>query len=227
LGILGSANATSACGQLCWTLTSTPSYTLYAREYDFAASYHNGFNSSVQGTVYLVMRNQLGQTVGIDSTTGTIPSGGNGTLHPSIISMLFPPGNYSTYIFAANSAGVAISNETVGSLESILSIFLNQTSSSYGQTGPIHLLKETITSVSPNPLVVNVTIIASDPTTNDTIWRNQTEVAIPPMSTGIVPPMVVETGNLAPCMVKVIMYMQDLNGANLAPPADLSVECMP
>lgn len=132
---IGAANATPACAELCWTITAPPSYTVYAREYDSAVTYHNGFNSSVEGTVYLVMRNQLGQAVAIDPTTATITSGGSGNLHPSIISQLFPPGNYSTYFFAINAAGVAISNETVGSLESTYKVFLNQTSTWYGQTG--------------------------------------------------------------------------------------------
>ena len=224
---IGAANATPACAELCWTITAPPSYTVYAREYDSAVTYHNGFNSSVEGTVYLVMRNQLGQAVAIDPTTATITSGGSGNLHPSIISQLFPPGNYSTYFFAINAAGVAISNETVGSLESTYKVFLNQTSTWYGQTGPINFMKETITSVSPYSLVVNVTIIASDPQSNETVGRNQTEITIPAMSTGVVPPMMVGTGNLRPCIVKVVIYMQDPNGANLAPPAGASGECGP
>ena len=227
LKALGAANATPPCAELCWTITAPPSYTLYAREYDSAVTYHNGFDSSVQGTVYLVMRNQLGQAVAIDPTTATITSGGTGTLHPSIIGRLFPPGNYSTHFFAINAAGVAISNETVGSLESTYKVFLNQTSTSFGQTGPINFMKETITSVSPYPLVVNVTIIASDPQSNETVGRNQTEITIPAMSTGVVPPMLVGTGNLRPCKVSVTMFMQDPNGANLAPPAGLSQECGP
>jgi len=226
LRALGAANATPACGELCWTVTAPPSYTLYAREYDTAVTYHNGFNSSVQGTVYLVMHNELGQTVAIDPTTGTITPGGTGTLHPSIIGQLFPPGNYSTYFFATNAAGVAIANETIGFLESTYSVFINGTSESYGQTGPISLSFR-IESVSPSPLVVNVTVIASDPESNKTIWQNQTEITIPAMSTSDVPHMVVGTGGLPPCKVNVTILMQDPNGKNLSPPAGASGECGP
>lgn len=221
---LGSANATAACGELCWTVTAPPSYTLYSTEYDTAVTYHNGFNSSVQGTVYLVMHNELGQTVAIDPTTGTITPGGNGTLHPSIISQLFPPGNYSTYFFATNAAGVAISNETIGFLESTYSVFISGTSESYGQTGPINL-SFTIENVAPSPAVVNVTVIARDPQSNKTIWQNQTEVTIPAMWTADVPPMLIETDNIQPCSVIVTILMQDLQGNNLAPPNGASGDC--
>jgi len=221
---LGSANAMPACGELCWTVTAPPSYTLYSTEYDTAVTYHNGFNSSVQGTVYLVMHNELGQTVAIDPTTGTITPGGNGTLHPSIISQLFPPGNYSTYFFATNAAGVAISNETVGFLESRYSVFIDSTSSSGGPNGTIEL-SFTIENVAPSPVVVNVTVFARDPQSNRTIWQNQTEVNIPAKGTADVPPMLIETDNIQPCSVIVTILMQDPQGNTLAPPNSASGDC--
>lgn len=225
---LGATNATAACPEFCWTMTAPPSYRLDATDYYSAVNYHNGFNSSVKGTAYFVMRNQLGQTVAIDSTTTTVSAGGNATLHPSFISQLFPPGNYSTYFFAvSNATGVAISNETVGSLESTYSVFINGTSESYsGQTGPINL-SLTIQSVSPTPVIVNVTVMSSNPQTHTTLWQNQTEISIPAMSSIALPPMMVGTGGLPPCQVNVTVYMQDPSGKNLSPPAGASVECGP
>lgn len=219
----GSSNAAPACVALCWTLTAPPSFTQSADGYGADAPYHNGFNSSVVGTVYLVLRNQLGQTVGIDPTTTTVPPGGNATLHPGVFGLL-PPGNYSAYIFAINAAGVAISNETVGFLQSIFSVRIVGTSSSYGQAGPINL-SFTIENVSPTPVVVNVTVIASDPHSNETIWRNQTEIMIPAAWTSDVGPMLIGTDNLPPCSVIVTIFMQGQNGKNLAPPAGASGDC--
>jgi hypothetical protein len=220
---LGSASGAPACATLCWSLTAPPTFTASGDGYGADAPYHNGFNSSVKGTVYLVMRNQLGQTVGIDPTTTTVNAGGNATLHPGI-SGLLPPGNYSTYIFATNAAGVAISNETAGSLESTYSIRVVGTSMSYGQTGPINL-SFTIENVSPSPVVVNVTVIARDPQSNETIWQNQTEVTIPANSTADVPPMLVGTDNIPPCSVIVTILMQDQDGNNLGPPSGASGDC--
>lgn len=223
---LGSANAAPVCGELCWSLTAPPSFTESTEGYGAAAPYHNGFNSSVDGTVYIVLHNQLGQTIGIDPTTTTVPPGGNATLNPGVFGLL-PPGNYSAYVFATNGAGVAISNETfAGSLESTYSVRIVGTSTSSGPAGSIDL-SFTIENVAPSPVTVNVTVIASDPNTNETIWRNQTEVTIPAVWTADVGPMLIGTGNLASCNVTVTIFMQDQNGKNLGWPAGASQECGP
>src|SRR5579863_6589607 len=186
---LGSANATPACSELCWSLTAPPNFTQSANGYGADAPYHNGFNSSVEGTVYFVMHNQLGQTVGIDSTTTTVAPGGNATLNPGVFGLL-PPGNYSAYVFATNAAGVAISNETMGSLQSRYSVRIVHTSYSGGPNGTIEL-SFTIENILPSPAVVNVTVIASDPHSHETIWENQTEITIPAMWTADVPPVLI------------------------------------
>lgn len=220
-----SANATPACAALCWSLTAPPSFSQSADGYGAAAPYHNGFNSTVDGTVYFVLRNQMGQTVGMDSTTTTVPPGGDATLHPGVFGLL-PPGNYSAYVFATNAAGIAISNETGGSLESRYSVRIVRTSYSGGPNDTIEL-SFTMQNVSPSPVVVNVTVIASDPSSNETIWQNQTEVTIPAQWTADVPPMLVGTGNVQPCSVIVTILMQDPQGNNLGRPTRASAECGP
>jgi hypothetical protein len=206
------ASPTPTCPDSCWSLIGQPTYTLFANSYAAAVTYRNNFNSSVQGSVYLVMRNQIGQTVGLDLTSTTVPPGGNATLHPSIGGLL-PPGNYSTYIFAINSPGVAISGATTGSLESTYVLRVALFGAESG-AGPVNVTVG-LENVSPSPVVANVTIIASE--NQSPVARNQTEVTIPVSSTVDVPFVLIGTANLSSCL-DFYIFMQNANGMNLAPP---------
>lgn len=210
LGTVYSQSATSACPTVCLSLISQSSHSVNGYSYNFVVTYYNSFRSSVLAMVYLVMRNQIGQTVGIDWTNTEIPSGGNETLHPSI-SVLLPPGNYSTSIFAVNSGGVAISNITVGSIEygTVLKV------SSFSESPDTDNVSVILWNLSPSPLVANITIIASE--NQRPLARNQTEITIPALSTVAVPLALIGTANPTSCL-DFYIFMQNANGINWAPP---------
>jgi hypothetical protein len=123
-----------------------PFYYVGADTYEVDVTYYNGFDTNITGTANLVIRNNLGQTVGVDMTTTTIPAGQNRTLHPSVNEPL-PPGTYSTSVFATNG-GVVISNVTSGSFQQKYFLLFQSFSSESDSTS----VGVGLTNVSPVPV---------------------------------------------------------------------------
>jgi len=75
------------------------------------ANFRNNLDSNVTGIVLWVVHNEVGQTVGIGSTTLQLSAGANATANPIIYNLA--PGTYNSTVFAIASNGVEISTSTV------------------------------------------------------------------------------------------------------------------
>jgi len=101
-----------------WSLASPPIYCVDAHPNGcfvtpgmIYANFRNNLDSNVTGIVLWVVHNEVGQTVGIGSTTLQLSAGANATANPIIYNLA--PGTYNSTVFAIASNGVEISTSTV------------------------------------------------------------------------------------------------------------------
>lgn len=187
-----------------------PFYYIGADTYEVDVTYYNGFDTNITGTANLVIHNDLGQTVGVDMTTTTIPPGQNRTLHPSVNEPL-PPGTYSTSVFATNG-GVVISNVTSGSFQQKYFLLFQGFSSSSDSTS----VGVGLTNVSPVPVqgilrgYLNDTLgdVVSSASQNVTVAVNSTT------TTDLVFPSI---GNISYCFLHYTFVVLASNGTALSP----------
>jgi hypothetical protein len=101
----------STIGTSTWNLASQPSYTPIGR--NLAITFTNNAHSSLQGVVYVIVRNNLGQTISYQTGVLTLGGGLSGTTYLPIWSGIpVNTSNIEISIFATNLSGVAISNST-------------------------------------------------------------------------------------------------------------------
>lgn len=103
--------ATYPLGGTTWTLASTP--TIDFQVADLMVTYKNNLNTTLEGFVWIDIRNTNGQTLQIDAALEIITAGQNLTAGLRIWGTYIPfPANYTYTVFATSVSGVAISNST-------------------------------------------------------------------------------------------------------------------
>jgi hypothetical protein len=101
-------------GTDAWTLVNSPSVSQVGCCAAGQVVYHNNINVTVLGIVFMVLHNDMGQTVYFTSATLDIAAGANSTAYEVIFGL--PSGNYDATFFAIAPSGVAISAATTATL---------------------------------------------------------------------------------------------------------------
>jgi cytoskeletal protein RodZ len=205
----------------CWIPRGAPNYSVAGNGWVTAVvTYYNGFNTTVTGTAYLVIRNSLGQMVGIDNTTTTIPAGQNATLHPTVVGLLpdgtsrLPPGSYSTSVYATTLNGSLISTVSIGSFnDEPLPVAFTGSDSAFG-SGPVTFTLF-FTNLYPSPLTGTLYGFAND-TSGRTFFNATATVSISGDSNGNAT-LVFSTGNINYCYLDYSFVLRAPNGTALSP----------
>jgi hypothetical protein len=219
-----STTSTSISGQLlcgCWIPQGAPTYSVAGNGWVTAVvTYYNGFNSTVTGTAYLVIWNSLGQKVGIDNTTTTIPAGHEATLHPTVVGLLpdgtsrLPPGTYSTSVYATLLNGTRISVVSNGSFrDEPLTVAFTGSASSFG-SGPVTFTLF-FTNLYPSPLTGTLYGFAND-TSGRPLFNATAAVSLSGDSGGNAT-LVFDTGNINYCSLDYSFVLRAPNGTALSP----------
>ena len=115
LTVVGVARAevsptTYPLGALTWTLVSTPELAPQGGE--LVVTYKNNLNTALEGIVYTVVHNSIGQTLAYEASTLNMRAGQTGTTYNPVWFNVPEGENYTTSVFATSFSGVAISNST-------------------------------------------------------------------------------------------------------------------
>ncbi|MDA4123383.1 MAG: hypothetical protein OK456_09415 [Thaumarchaeota archaeon] len=205
----------------CWIPQGAPTYSVAGNGWVTAVvTYYNGFNTTVTGTAYLVIRNSAGQTVGIDNTTTTIPAGQNATLHPTVVGLLpygtsrLPPGSYSTSVYATALNGTPISTVSIGSFnDEPLPVAFTGSDSAFG-SGPVTFTLF-FTNLYPSPLTGTLYGFAND-TSSRSLFNATATVSLSGDSNGNAT-LVFSTGNINYCTLDFSFVLRAPNGTALSP----------
>jgi hypothetical protein len=216
----------------CWIPQGAPTYSVSGNGWvNAVVTYYNGFNTTVTGTAYLAIRNSLGQMVGIDNTTTTIPPGQNATLHPTVVGLLpdgtsrLPPGSYSTSVYATALNGTPISTVSIGSFkDEPLPVAFTGSDSAFG-SGPVTFTLF-FTNLYPSPLTGTLYGFAND-TSGETFFNATATVSLPGDSNGNAT-LVFGAGNINYCSLDYSFVLRAPNGTVLSPyDHESAPECRP
>ncbi len=215
----GSVSQQSTCG--CWIPPGAPTYSVAGNGWVTAVvTYYNGFNSTVTGTAYLVIWNSLGQKVGIDNTTTTVPAGHDATLHPTVVGLLpdgtsrLPPGTYSTSVYATLLNGTLISTVSNGSFkDEPLPVAFSGSDSVFGP-GPVTFTLF-FTNLYPSPLTGTLYGFAND-TSGSPLFNATATVSLSGDSEGNAT-LTFATGNVNYCSLDYSFVLRAPNGTALSP----------
>ncbi len=207
---------------LCWIPQGAPTYSVAGNGWVTAvATYYNGFNSTVTGTVYLVIWNSSGQEVGIDNTTTTVLSGHDATLHPTVVGLLpdgtrrLPPGTYSTSVYATLLDGTPISAVTNGSFkDEPLPVAFTGTDAAFG-SGPVNFTLF-FTNLYRSPLTGTLYGFANDTTTGSPLFNATATVSLLGDSDGNAT-LIFKTGTTTYCSLDFSFVLRASNGTALSP----------
>jgi hypothetical protein len=205
----------------CWIPQGAPTYSVAGNGWVTAVvTYYNGYNTTVTGTAYLVIRNSLGQTVGIDNTTTTIPAGQNATLHPTVVGLLpygtsrLPPGSYSTSVYATTLNGTLISTVSIGSFkDEPLPVAFTGSDSAFG-SGPVTFTLF-FTNLYPSPLSGTLYGFAND-TSGRNLFNATATISLSGDSSANAT-FVFSTGNTNHCYLDYSFVLRAPNGTALSP----------